>query len=210
VSRLKKIVIVVFVLALGVGLAWPYRKSATRYAPDPPTVMPSKAAGGSVTVEKRPGKLPLRAVDSTSVRGKPLAAKMASTGDNGPTTPFQKGFDLENHAVLVGQPISAQTPATARQHQSPVTSEAQNEDTRASRPAYSSSRVPSDEAAWPEELIHIVRNGDTLEKLAERYLGDADRALELFDLNRDQLANPHLLPIDAELRIPVPHRRESD
>ena len=65
-------------------------------------------------------------------------------------------------------------------------------------------------SAGPEEIVHIVRNGDTLEKLAERYLGDAGRALELFDLNRDQLANPHLLPIGAELRIPIPPRRELD
>ena len=50
--------------------------------------------------------------------------------------------------------------------------------------------------------IHVVHNGDTLERLAERYLGDGRRALELFDLNRDVLENPHLLPIGAELRIP--------
>jgi nucleoid-associated protein YgaU len=49
-----------------------------------------------------------------------------------------------------------------------------------------------------------------LEKLAQRYLGDEGRALELFDLNREQLANPHLLPIGAELRIPVPPQREVD
>ncbi|MEM9351662.1 MAG: LysM peptidoglycan-binding domain-containing protein [Planctomycetota bacterium] len=56
--------------------------------------------------------------------------------------------------------------------------------------------------AWPKQRSHIVHNGDTLEKLAERYLADPLRAIEIFDLNRDQLANPHLLPIGAELRIP--------
>ena len=56
---------------------------------------------------------------------------------------------------------------------------------------------------WPEERTHEIQNGDTLAKLAKYYLGDAGRALEIFDLNRDKLANPHLLPIGAELRIPA-------
>ena len=55
---------------------------------------------------------------------------------------------------------------------------------------------------WPEDVLHIVRNGDTLESLADRYLDDSGRAMEIFDLNRDQLSNPHLLPIGVELRIP--------
>lgn len=49
---------------------------------------------------------------------------------------------------------------------------------------------------------HVVHNGDTLERLAKRYLGNESRALEIFDLNRDVLTNPHLLPIGAELRLP--------
>jgi nucleoid-associated protein YgaU len=49
----------------------------------------------------------------------------------------------------------------------------------------------------------VVHNGDTLGRLARRYLGDEGRALEIFDLNRDVLSNPHLLPIGAELRIPA-------
>jgi nucleoid-associated protein YgaU len=51
--------------------------------------------------------------------------------------------------------------------------------------------------------VHVIHNGDTLERLAERYLSDGARALELFDLNRDVLENPHLLPLGVELRIPV-------
>lgn len=39
-----------------------------------------------------------------------------------------------------------------------------------------------------------------------RYLGDEARALEIFDLNRDVLDNPHVLRIGVELRIPVTER----
>ncbi len=56
---------------------------------------------------------------------------------------------------------------------------------------------------WPHEILHEVQNSDTLEKLALRYLDNSSRALEIFDLNRDKLKNPEMLPIGAELRIPA-------
>jgi nucleoid-associated protein YgaU len=63
---------------------------------------------------------------------------------------------------------------------------------------------------WPHEILHEVQNSDTLKKLAGRYLGDPARALEIFDLNRDKLKNPELLPIGAELRIPANEHRMVD
>jgi nucleoid-associated protein YgaU len=49
---------------------------------------------------------------------------------------------------------------------------------------------------------HRIVDGDTLAALADRYLGSADRAGEIFAANRDVLQNPSLLPIGAELKIP--------
>lgn len=49
---------------------------------------------------------------------------------------------------------------------------------------------------------HKIIDGDTLAALAERYLGRADRAGEIFEVNRDVLTCPELLPIGARLRIP--------
>ena len=54
----------------------------------------------------------------------------------------------------------------------------------------------------PTERIHVVHEGDALDALAKRYLGDEARALEIFDLNREALENPHVLPLGVELRIP--------
>lgn len=51
--------------------------------------------------------------------------------------------------------------------------------------------------------IHVVHNGDTLQRLAARYLDDERRAMEIFDLNRGTLTNPHLLPIGVEIVIPA-------
>jgi nucleoid-associated protein YgaU len=49
---------------------------------------------------------------------------------------------------------------------------------------------------------HVVVDGDTLTKLAMRYLGRAEAYQEIFELNRDVLASPDLLPIGAVLKIP--------
>jgi nucleoid-associated protein YgaU len=61
---------------------------------------------------------------------------------------------------------------------------------------------------WPapqeasEPRTHIVVDGDSLERLASRYLSDPRRGREIFELNRDLLSAPDLLPIGAELKIP--------
>ena len=52
------------------------------------------------------------------------------------------------------------------------------------------------------ESYHRVQNGDTLSMLAERYLGDAGRERDIYDLNRSILASPDLLPLGQWLRIP--------
>ncbi len=65
----------------------------------------------------------------------------------------------------------------------------------------------SDEAQ--ESRTHVVVDGDSLQNLAGRYLDNPQRSQEIFELNRDVLANPELLPIGAELRIPERFARSS-
>ena len=50
--------------------------------------------------------------------------------------------------------------------------------------------------------MHIVVDGDSLAKLAGRYLDDPKRSVEIYELNRELLANPDLLPIGTALKIP--------
>jgi LysM repeat protein len=58
-------------------------------------------------------------------------------------------------------------------------------------------------AAASESFVqHIVTDGDTLPSIAQRYLGDAARAQELFELNRDRLQHPDVLPIGMVLKAP--------
>lgn len=49
---------------------------------------------------------------------------------------------------------------------------------------------------------HLIVDGDTLFYLAERYLGDGERYLEIYEANRDVLKDPDLLVLGAVLRIP--------
>jgi nucleoid-associated protein YgaU len=47
-----------------------------------------------------------------------------------------------------------------------------------------------------------LRDGDTLEKIAERFLDDRARAAEIFEANRDVLARPDLLPVGVTIMLP--------
>lgn len=49
---------------------------------------------------------------------------------------------------------------------------------------------------------HVVIDGDSLGRLAQRYLDDPRRGDEIFRLNQGVLTDPDLLPIGLELRIP--------
>jgi nucleoid-associated protein YgaU len=59
----------------------------------------------------------------------------------------------------------------------------------------------------PLERFHRVRDGDTLEKLAERYLGDRSRWHEIYQCNSRVIERPDLLPLGTRLRIPPKHAR---
>jgi nucleoid-associated protein YgaU len=52
------------------------------------------------------------------------------------------------------------------------------------------------------DRTHVVRDGDTLGDLAQRYYGDAGRYRDILEANRDVLNSADLLPIGVQLRIP--------
>jgi nucleoid-associated protein YgaU len=198
VTRGRKLFTVGAILAIGLILAWPFRKEGTHIEQVPPVASPPtdvlRASNGD----------PIAALQDESPNAVMLAAPtqaLAQTVGTSLTETIEKApgplgsFDIANHPALVqaaGVPIADSV--TLPSNTLPPTAE----------PTYSSiQKTPSVSIQdWPAELVHVVANGDTLEKLAKRYLNDAGRALEIFDLNRDQLSNPHLLPIGVELRVP--------
>jgi nucleoid-associated protein YgaU len=63
-------------------------------------------------------------------------------------------------------------------------------------------RSPGFWAEGRSRRVHKVADGDTLQTLAEQYLGSADRFSEIYEANRDLLSSPEILPIGVELQIP--------
>ena len=218
-SRGKKLLIVGLVLTVGIGLAWPFRKTQTDRALDPAAESVPVSGLSQTAATQRP--------DQPLSMGSPaphVVAKMTSMAEgsepaNNP--PAAASFDLANHPALTGLP-NAETASPASPTLTPNRMEQRGtarhpepvqEPTSDTRPAASTTQQDHEFDARklrPAEIRHIVENSDTLEKLAKRYLGDESRALEIFDLNRDVLDNPHLLPINAQLRIPKNAQRVID
>ena len=55
-------------------------------------------------------------------------------------------------------------------------------------------------------VMHRVVDGDTLRRLAERYLGDEASYMDIFHANRKLLVQPDLLPLGEKLMIPKPSK----
>lgn len=70
--------------------------------------------------------------------------------------------------------------------------------TAAARKAAASRR----KAAAAAQTMHKVKSGDTLSKLAKRYLGDANRYPEIFKANQPMLTDPDKIMVGQVLRIP--------
>jgi len=50
--------------------------------------------------------------------------------------------------------------------------------------------------------IYTVESGDTLSKLAKKYLNNPNRYNDIFNLNKDILSNPDLIKVGQKLKIP--------
>ncbi len=50
--------------------------------------------------------------------------------------------------------------------------------------------------------IYTVQPGDTLSKLAKAHFGDANRYMEIFNANKDQLTDPNMIKVGQKLKLP--------
>jgi nucleoid-associated protein YgaU len=51
--------------------------------------------------------------------------------------------------------------------------------------------------------VHTVSAGETLSKISKTYLGEANRYMEIFNLNKDILNNPDMIKVGQKLKIPA-------
>lgn len=63
-------------------------------------------------------------------------------------------------------------------------------------------REAEERAARTKPRVYVVKEGDSLSKIAKEVLGDASRWQEIFEANKDQIKDPKLIRVGQELRIP--------
>jgi nucleoid-associated protein YgaU len=52
--------------------------------------------------------------------------------------------------------------------------------------------------------LHTVKSGDSLSKLAKQYYKDANKYMQIFNANKDQLKNPDAINVGQKIKIPNP------
>ena len=70
------------------------------------------------------------------------------------------------------------------------------------RKSQSRNSQKEDELRWNNRL-HKISDGDTLPKLADRYLKNPERWREIYAANQDVLQDHEILPLGVEIKIPI-------
>ncbi len=179
-DRGVKIVLACGVLLGGIGLAMLFRRTPPRPSPKP-------------TSQDR---LLLRQQDGAEEAGPAIADRLTArieSQEDSPPPPEASRRSIADH--LGGDP-GEPPPVLARSY--PPFSDDEAFSGASSTPAERPNAERSARAAWTHKIV----DGDTLRGLAERYLGDADRYLEIYEANAEVLPSPEVLPIGVELKIP--------
>ncbi|HWB18493.1 MAG TPA: LysM peptidoglycan-binding domain-containing protein [Vicinamibacterales bacterium] len=58
-------------------------------------------------------------------------------------------------------------------------------------------------AAAPAAQTYTVQAGDTLSKISKQFYGDANKYMQIFEANRDQLTDPNKIKVGQTLKIPA-------
>jgi len=199
--RVSRLIPFLLVLAAGFCAAWPFRQM-----PSPPEEAPADIVPLALT---DPASTPR--VQRVASGGVAAALGLDPDGESSPAEPLvpaeivassQDGsrpvepMRLTSGTLAAGDPLERLTPPP------PLPT------TFGVSPLEGSDWQP---AAMPHALQfspeararpYRLRDGDTLESLAERFLGDTRRAEEIFQANRQVLVHPDLLPVGKTIMIP--------
>jgi nucleoid-associated protein YgaU len=182
---------------------------------------PKKGNSKNAESKKPDGKKPggRKANQENSAEGRQAAVaravpKALTVGDLKPATPPKIPTLAKKERPSLEQPVlnaDADPPPQLADRYQPVLSrldlanprdEVPTPPWRDSQPGAGSRATPP-VAAADQERRHRVADGDTLAQLAQRYLGDERRYLEILCANREILKDPSWLPIGIELIIPA-------
>jgi nucleoid-associated protein YgaU len=182
--RASRLLTVAGVLVSSLFAAWPFRHDLPPALAPPPAAIPLELTLRRQDVLLRPSGQNDRS---------PAVDLEATLGPQSPGAAKSQFASLERLAPPPELPVSFQQ-----------RSEAVDPMTRSEQEV--KSRGTSSASRFTRPRSYRLRDGDTLEKLAERFLGSRERAMEIYDTNREQLARPDLLPVGKEIMIPPKER----
>lgn len=181
--RASRVLLATGLVAAGICAAWPFRQPLSGQARPPaaaatvPLALPLRRPDITLEATKPSGQSPASELEmkASLVRRSSLKTSLASLDDLTPPPDLPISFQ-PRQAPLEAVDLQAQTPRTARPG------------------------VETDPAYRPR--TYRLRDGDTLEALAERFLGSRERAGEIFAANQPALSRPDLLPVGTSITIP--------
>jgi hypothetical protein len=182
------------VLAAGVAAAWPFRH------PAPPAAMTAQSSTSDLPPPVREITLqvsPLADV-SPAVGLEPPPPPPVTV--QAPRTPLR--VETQDQPLAPTLETLGSPPQMPEMYQALLRTSAEPASTLASRSRRPDWADHSSTARRRRPKEHRIVDGDTLPALAERYLGDAARADELFERNRDILPSRDLLPVGRRIQIP--------
>ncbi|EAQ81256.1 hypothetical protein DSM3645_22731 [Blastopirellula marina DSM 3645] len=146
------------------------------------------APSGSVESFAIPVEIPARDVYEAPEPRHVQSSVESPDAPREPANDPKSRWQPQTTSIVVNKPIMP--PAEMRQTQQPPSSHVAHAPPQSLAPAQPRRR-------------HRLVDGDTLPKLAERYLGRADLDWAIFEANRDVLSDPQLLPLKVEIDIPA-------
>jgi nucleoid-associated protein YgaU len=162
--------------------------------------------------EEGPAGLNDSLVSSRQLSDQPLQLSIVARNQVDGTTPIQSLQDQDRIKPLrIEAPLSQVEPADAPSGPGPAIPSIDDRFPVTALPVLPSNTTPL--IATPTDRLtlirpaqrrsHRVEDGDTLSQLATDYLGSAQRAGEIYQLNRERLSSAELLPLGLVLEIPA-------
>ena len=193
-SQASRYGLVVLVIAVGVIVARPYRRQISTTLPPAEReeiVLHEPQPVGAGRPESKPIESPTPVLPSSSAAPHPAElGEPFSTAE--PDSPVP-------HSLANAAPVTLPTIMPTEMHRGERDRQASAEAGRSARPPGQKTRPKRRRRL----KTHRIVDGDSLHALAEKYLGSSERHLEIFELNRDLLARPDILPLGREILIPV-------